>query len=195
MCSCLQVGPKEGYRWTAAAGGPAWWTERFNISGAKNSDPGLPAGTDLNGLYAKTSRACGTRPTWQQGGSAGPVLYWDPGGSDWRVGASDALASCDSAHDYLFVRRAQGAGESPASPDGAGCAGRWAEKNAINPIITVAAVGPRSNNTKVTFSSLTMAKCNSTNVLQQFEVEKSGKVKPGHIRDKATGRCIGIRQC
>ena len=65
----------------------------------------------------------------------------------------------------------------------------------INPAITVVAIGPRSNNSKVTFSSLTMAKCNSTNVLQQFEVEKSDKGKPGHIRDKATGRCIGIRQC
>ena len=65
----------------------------------------------------------------------------------------------------------------------------------INAAITVAAIGPRSNNSKVTFSSLTMAKCNSTNVLQQFEVEKSDKGKPGHIRDKATGRCIGIRQC
>ena len=46
----------------------------YNISGAENSDPHLPTGVDLNGLYAKTSQLCFGQPSWQQA-AGGPVVY------------------------------------------------------------------------------------------------------------------------
>jgi hypothetical protein len=46
----------------------------------------------------------------------------------------------------------------------------------------------------VTFSTLTVATCDPSNVYQQFEVEsKNGK--PGQIRDKLTGRCLSAKKC
>jgi hypothetical protein len=47
----------------------------FTISGAKNTAQELPCGTDLNGLYAKTTHICGGQLTYQKGGTDGPVLY------------------------------------------------------------------------------------------------------------------------
>ena len=45
-----------------------------------------------------------------------------------------------------------------------------------------------------TFSTLTVAACDPSNVHQQFTVEsKNGK--PGQIRDKLTGRCLSAKQC
>ena len=42
--------------------------------------------------------------------------------------------------------------------------------------------------------SLVMAACDSTNPLQQFEVERLDG-KPGQIKDKATGRCLQTKGC
>lgn len=43
-------------------------------------------------------------------------------------------------------------------------------------------------------SALAMAACDSTNSLQQFEVEILDGT-PGHIKDKATGRCLTTKKC
>jgi hypothetical protein len=43
-------------------------------------------------------------------------------------------------------------------------------------------------------STLVVAACNPQNVLQQFEVDMNGTA-PGRIKDRLTGRCLGIRQC
>lgn len=52
---------------------------------------------------------------------------------------------------------------------------------------------PRQALGNATFSTLTVAACDPSNVHQQFEVQsKNGK---GQIRDKLTGRCISAKQC
>ena len=94
----------------------------FNISGAKNTAPKLPSGTDLNGQYIKTSHTCNRMGVWQQGGSGGPVLYKDEYGS-WDLAPSERATDCSGGGTYA----ASAFGSCPASPDGAGCFGKWGE--------------------------------------------------------------------
>jgi hypothetical protein len=116
-------------------------TAAFVLSGAKNSDPRLPNGTDLNGAYAKTAHVCDGKPVYQKGD--GPVLYWYSEFSDWGVGSSNRAMSC-GASDYVTT---YGNGhDCPASPDGAGCAGKWHEGDGsdtwlLSPSLAVAAAG------------------------------------------------------
>ena len=43
--------------------------------------------------------------------------------------------------------------------------------------------------------SLAMAACDSSNELQQFEVESLGVGAQGQIKDKKTGRCLQTKGC
>lgn len=98
----------------------------FTISGARNSDPTLPSGADLNGEYALSNHTCpwgkGKGQVWQKGGSGGPVLYYD-GTGKWDVGPSAVLDDYCGSNHYLD----SGLGSCLASPDGVGCVGMWEE--------------------------------------------------------------------
>jgi hypothetical protein len=118
----------------------------FNISGAHNYHPTVPSGTDLNGQYAKTAQPCNGKDVWQKGGGGGPVLFYDGDGGDvWFVGPSERATDCSVAYgNYLW----SGEGSCPSSPDGAGCAGKWAENDSSgggqdNPALRVVASGGR----------------------------------------------------
>jgi hypothetical protein len=102
----------------------------FNISGAENTDPHLPKGVDLNGLYYKTSQICFGQPSWQQAG--GPALYYFGPSGQWDIGPGDALTKgAHVGHDYCAAANFlySGKGVCPASPNGAGCAGKWMENH------------------------------------------------------------------
>ena len=95
----------------------------FTISGAKNTDPGLPAGADLNGEYTKTGHVCNGKPVWQKGGSSGLVLYLDDA-AFWDVAGARRAIDCSDDADFQYLSSQQSCQESP---DGAGCAGEWTE--------------------------------------------------------------------
>eukprot|EP01047_Picozoa_sp_COSAG01_P059180 COSAG01_NODE_7072_length_3367_cov_2.824051_1_plen_209_part_00 len=96
----------------------------FNISGAHNFHPPVPAGTDLNGQYYKTNHTCYGKYVWQKGGGGGAALYQDEGSQhEWLVGTSNATTDCSSWSVYLT----SGYGSCPSSPDGVGCVGKWHE--------------------------------------------------------------------
>ena len=108
----------------------------FNISGARNSAPKLPSGTNLNGVYFKTAHNCSNMPVYQKGGSDGPVLYLDEV-SNWDVGPSERM---DCSYGYYLY---SGSSSCTASPVGAGCAGKWWEYDSsgtfqANPSLRVA---------------------------------------------------------
>jgi hypothetical protein len=124
----------------------------YNISGAENSDPHLPTGVDLNGLYAKTSQLCFGQPSWQQA-AGGPVVYWFGPSGQWDIGPGGVLAKdphvgkqyCAAAN-FIY----SGTGVCPASPDGAGCAGKWMENHGspdwqLNSRLKIAAVRLKSD--------------------------------------------------
>jgi hypothetical protein len=124
----------------------------YNISGAENSDPHLPTGVDLNGLYAKTSQLCFGQPSWQQA-AGGPVVYWFGPSGQWDIGPGGILAKdphvgkqyCAAAN-FIY----SGTGVCPASPDGAGCAGKWMENHGspdwqLNSRLKIAAVRLKSD--------------------------------------------------
>ena len=107
----------------------------YNISGAKNTAPSLPSGTNLNSQYIKTNHICHRMNVWQQGGSDGPVLYRDEYG-DWDLAPSERATDCSGGGSYA----ASAFGSCPVSPDGGGCAGKWGEYNpqfSINPVLMV----------------------------------------------------------
>ena len=118
----------------------------FNISGAKNSSPYLPNGTDLNGQYTKTAHTCTSKEVFQKGGSGGPVIYRD-GDLYWAVGPSGHATDCEGpgrfSHVYLIPKASMSKPPCPSSPDGAGCAGKWLERDSTgyqpNPVLRIVA--------------------------------------------------------
>lgn len=105
----------------------------FVISGARNSDPDTPKGTDLNGEYTKTTYICHGKAVWQKGGSTGPVLFMD-GNSDWDVGPSGRAKDCDGGYvgSTTVYMYSQAQGNCPISPDRASCAKSWQEHDSHN---------------------------------------------------------------
>ena len=51
----------------------------------------------------------------------------------------------------------------------------------------------KSNKVFSNVTQLTIAACDSSNALQQWDVENPKGA--GRIRDKATGRCLSIKKC
>eukprot|EP01045_Picozoa_sp_COSAG04_P021957 COSAG04_NODE_2414_length_4173_cov_3.250859_2_plen_468_part_00 len=85
---------------------------------------------DLNGRYEALAAECNGKPVYQKGGSGGTVLFQPTGRSNWMVGSSAALPSSGSSESCAYVgwiNSALGGGVCAASPDGAGCAGRFWE--------------------------------------------------------------------
>ena len=104
----------------------------FVISGATDSS--------YNGLYFNTAHVCSGKPVYQKGGSNGyvRVFFQSNGHSYWEVSDSGSGTSC-VASGYLY---SNGNGAvCPASPDGAGCTGKWQESvgsgYVLNPSLAV----------------------------------------------------------
>jgi|EP01047_Picozoa_sp_COSAG01_P005657 hypothetical protein len=113
----------------------------FTISGATRGE--------LNGLYSRTNHTCHGKPVYQKGGSDGYVLFQPSEYLVWMVGSSERATGCEyEATGYLSSQD----GSCAASPDGAGCAGKWTQNTdygdchardfhwCTNPNITVVAV-------------------------------------------------------
>ena len=104
-------------------------TERYNPSKQLEGRLPLPEG-DFAASDPSINATCHGRPVYQQGGVAGGDILFQPslpgisGTSDWEVSDTEQLRDC-AATGYLD---SDGGGAScPASPSGAGCAGRWKE--------------------------------------------------------------------
>merc|ERR1711865_966339 len=77
--------------------------------------------TWINGVYSQTAHVCNGKPVYQKGGEDGFVLYQPDSGSSWNVGSYGSATKCDD-HAYIIALDGR-----DASPDGAGCAGKWLE--------------------------------------------------------------------
>jgi hypothetical protein len=111
----------------------------FVLSGAMNTDPSLPKGTDLNGAYAVTANVCGDKPVYQKSPvlswlQNGPVLWWLSDSSAWVVGPNVQLGPtaplCTGATSNAKAYLSSGeGGYCPLSPEGSGCVGKWIERD------------------------------------------------------------------
>ena len=81
------------------------------------------AASYFDGTYYRMATAqCNGKPVYQQGGSDGGYMLFQPEGqSDWVIGPSDRATSCDSSG---FIESNGNGGSCAASPDGGGCSGR-----------------------------------------------------------------------
>ena len=86
-------------------------------------------------MYVKTTRTCGDRPTWQQGGSDGLVLAWDRHSRWWFIGPSSIFersgvdgGDCWTFSTFIISGKHTGCGDYELiQPDDPCYAGKWLE--------------------------------------------------------------------
>lgn len=148
----------------------SWTAVPADLSGATIFKSGL-----------STTKACYAMNLCDVNGVCDPVVaYGDASGSCSKAALQNSFVVKNGllAHPKGFT--------TEACMSKAGCCVQASPRHGF-----AGAVGGAPN---ATFSTLTVAPCDPSNVHQQFEVEsKNGK--PGQIRDKLTGRCLSAKKC
>ena len=109
--------------------------EAYSITGA--------ADDEYDGRYERLAAECGGKPVYQQSGGDGYVLYQPTDRSNWVVSSSSRITSC--SYVGSIISSDGNGGSCAASPDGAGCAGRWrlVIQSISQPSLAVSAAEPR----------------------------------------------------
>jgi hypothetical protein len=77
----------------------------------------------LNGVFIKTTHVCNGKPTYQKDDNG--VLFLPNGSPHWAIGPTQDAVDCQIKGKVLDR------GSCEASPDGAGCVGKWIEAERV----------------------------------------------------------------